>query len=365
MKRFLSLILAILIMIPSVAFGQVEKIQEENQDLLFFQQILNYIESRHPFPIEEGALIRGGVKGMLQAVDPYSDYYTPEEAEELYGSIDGEFSGIGVYIEEKDGFINITGTIKDQPAEKAGLKKDDLIISVGKENIKGLGLRKVSSMIRGPVGTSVELGIKRGKQNLTLIVPRSTIVINSIEYEILEKDIGYIKMKDFSEGATKETKKALKEFDNKNIKKVILDLRDNPGGLLDEGIKVSELFVPRGSIVHIREKGKGLVTHSSTLEKSKYKLAVLVNENSASAAEIVAGAIKDRKAGALVGMKTFGKGTVQTMMTLGDGSMIKLTIAEYLTPNQISINGIGIEPNYMVENTEEDLQLKKAMEILK
>lgn len=365
MKRFLSFFLVILLIVPSGAFGQSELIQEPRQDLLFFQEMLNYIESRYPFPIEEGSLVRGGIKGMLQSVDPYSDYYTPEEAEELYGAIDGEFSGIGVYIEEKDGFVNIIDTIKEQPAEKAGLKKDDLIVSVGGEDIRGLGLKKISSMIKGPVGTSVVLGIIRGKQNLTIVVPRNTIPINPIEYEILEGDIGYIKVKEFTEGLTERTKKTLEEFDKQNIENIILDLRDNPGGLLNQAINLSELFVTKGPIVHIREKDGGLWTHLSQLENNKYKLVVLVNENSASASEIVAGAIKDRKAGALVGVETFGKGTVQSMTTLGDGSMIKLTIAEYLTPNQTSINGIGIKPDYIVKNNQEDLQLKKAIEILK
>ena len=366
MKRFLSLFLLVLLLVPNLALGSALPTPEPKVDLIFFEEVLKYIEDRHPFDIEESTLLEAGLKGVLQAVDPYSNYYTAEEAEELYQDISGEFTGIGVYIEEKDGYINIIDTIKNQPAEKAGLKKDDLIIGVGEKDIKGLGSKKVSSLIKGPVGSKVKLKIKRGEKVLVIEVARETISINPVEYKILENNIGYIELKEFTGQATKEINKALKSFDNKKVNKIILDLRDNPGGLLSESISISRLFVPKGPIVHIREKDKALLTHTSTLEKPKYKLIVLVNENSASASEIVAGAVKDRKAGKLVGTKTYGKGIVQSMMPLSDGSMIKLTIAEYLTPNKTSINGIGIEPDYTIENTEEeDLQLKAAIELLK
>lgn len=366
MKRIVSILLIIFLIIPNIAMAQAVAKEELGPDLKFFEEVLRYIEKKHPFEVEESSLIKGGLKGMLQSLDPYSDYYGPEEAKEVYESMSGEFSGIGLYIEEKDGYISIQNTIKGQPAEKAGLKAGDLIISVEKKDIKGLGIRKISSMIKGPVGTKVLIGVKRGEDLLSFQVTRDRISINPIDYKILDKEIGYIELREFTGQATGEMKKALKEFDGKKVKKVILDLRNNPGGLLSEAISISRLFVPRGPIVHIREKGKQMVTYVSTLEKSKYELVVLVNENSASASEILAGAVKDRKAGKLVGSKTYGKGLVQSMIPFPDGSIVKLTIAEYLTPDKISINGEGIEVDYKVENTlEEDLQLKKAIEILK
>ena len=365
MKKTMLLLLVILLMLPSFGFAGAVPVEEPKADMVFFEEILRYIEDRHPFDIEESSLIKGGLKGMLQSVDPYSNYYTPEEAEALYQGISGEFSGIGVYIEEKDGYITITDTVKGQPAEKVGLKKDDLIIGVGGVDIKDLGLDRVSSLIKGPVGTKVILKIKRGEKIITIGVKREIISLNPVDYKILSNNIGYIELNQFTSQATKEVNKALKAFDDKKVKKVILDLRNNPGGLLSESLSISRLFVPRGPIVHIREKNKAILTHTSTLEKPKYKLVVLVNGDSASASEILAGAIKDRKAGKLVGTKTYGKGTVQSMMPLSDGSIVKLTIAEYLTPDKISINGIGIQPDYIIENTEEDLQLKKAIEILK
>lgn len=369
MKRSLSLFLAILIFIPSLAWGNAVSIPQPRDSLKYMEEVLQYIEDRHPFEIEKSTLIEGGIRGMLQSVDPHSSYFTPEEAEEFNQSISGEFSGIGVYINEKDGYINIENTIKGQPAEKAGIKKGDLIIEVEDKDIKDMGLNKASSLIKGPVGTKVKLKIKRGEKNLVIKVTRQTIKVNPVEYEILEGNVGYIELKEFSGQATKEIKIALEAFDKKKVKKVILDLRDNPGGLLSESISISKLFVHKGPIVHIREKNRALLTYAtSLLETPKYDLVVLVNGNSASASEIVAGAVKDRKAGRLVGTKTYGKGTVQSMMPLSDGSMIKLTIAEYLTANETSINGIGIEPDYLIENlagSEEDLQLKKAIEILK
>lgn len=365
MKKLISLFLVILLMIPNLALGQTGTVVEPKADLMFFEEILKYIEERHPFEIEEDTLIKGGLKGMLQSVDPHSDYYTKEEAEKLYNDISGEVNGIGIYIEEKDGYIKIKGTIKDEPAEKAGLKKDDLILEIGELDIKDLGVENITSLIKGPIGTKVKLKIKRGEKTLIFEVPRKTISVKTVEYKTLENNIGYIELKQFTGQSTIEIKNALKLFNNKKVNKIILDLRNNPGGLLDEAISISRLFVPKGPIVHIREKNKAILTHTSTLEKPKYELVVLVNENSASASEIVAGAIKDRKAGKLVGTRTYGKGTVQSMMPLSDGSMVKLTVAEYLTPNKISINQVGVEPDYTIENTKEDLQLKKAIQILK
>ncbi|MBU5427933.1 S41 family peptidase [Tissierella pigra] len=366
MKKTIAFLLILTLLIPSTVWGESQSTYEEKEaNLLFFVDVLDYIQEKYPFEIDEDKLIEGALKGMLGSLDPYSDYYNSEEAEIIYKNLFGTFGGIGVTIEEKEGYINIKNTLKDQPAQKAGIKENDLIVSVDNMDIKNLPLEKVSSMIQGEKGTAVKLGIKRGSEVLTFNIKRDIIEISPVKSEILKEKIGYIKIEEFNSQTTVETKKALNEFDNKKITKVILDLRDNPGGQLSEAVTISNLFVPKGDVVHIKEKNKALLTHVSTLEKSKYKLAVLVNENSASASEIVAGAIKDRKAGTLIGTKTFGKGIVQTLMPVDDGSIIKMTTAEYLTPNKISIHGKGIEPDIKVENTDKDLQLNKAIEILK
>lgn len=358
------LILTLIAPTVTLAEAEIEGIEQE-ADLIFFAEVLDYVMKTYPFEVNESHLIEAALKGMLQSLDPYSDYYTKEEAASMYGSLLGTFSGIGIYIEEKDGYINVMNVIKGQPAEKAGLKKDDLIIRVDDIDIKDMGLNNVSTLIKGPKGTKVKLQIKRGQKTLTFEVKRDTILINPVHYEIMENNIGYIQLEEFNTQATIEIKKALDEFQKKNVKKVILDLRDNLGGLLNQAISISNLFVPKGPVVHIREKNKPLETHNSNLLKTKYELVVLVNEYTASASEILAGAIKDTKAGTLVGTKTFGKGVVQSMNPIADGSLLKLTTGEWLTPNKTSINGIGIEPHILVENTEEDFQLLKAIEILK
>lgn len=357
-------ILIFVLVAPNLAIAETQN--EQKADVVFFLEVLDYIKENYPFEIDESELIEGALKGMLQSVDPYSDYYTVEESTSMYGGLLGTFSGVGIYIEEKDGYINVKDTIKGQPAENAGVKKDDLIISIDDKDIKGIGLDKVSSMIKGPKGTKVRIGIQRKKEILTFEITRDSITINPVSYQILENNIGYIKLDEFNSQATLEIKKALVEIDKKKAKKIILDLRDNPGGMLNQAISISGLFVPKGPVVYTKRKNKELETFTSTLENSKYKLVVLVNENSASASEILAGAIKDRKAGTLIGTKTFGKGIVQSLNFIEDGSMVKLTTAEYLTPNKTSIHGKGIVPDIIVENTEkEDLQLKKAIEILR
>ena len=366
-KKLCILLLAFALLIPNMSFAtdasSIMQIQRE-PDLLFLIDTFQYIKSIYPFEIEDEQLIEGGLKGMLQTIDPYSNYYTPEEAIEIYKSLYGEFTGIGVYIEEKDSYINIKDIIKGAPSEKAGLQKDDLIISIDDKDIKGISLDNAHEMIQGQEGTKVKLGIRRGKKSkpIYIEVTRENVVKDPLEYEILENEIGYIKLYEFSQSSAAEMERVLEELDGKGITQIILDLRDNPGGLLDQAIEISRQFIPAGPIVHIKEKNKELVTHISTNKTPKYKLIVLVNENSASASEIVAGAVKDTKAGTIIGKKTFGKGIVQSVIPLDNGGLLKLTTAEYLTPKKTSIHGIGIQPDIVVENkTNEDLQLKRAM----
>lgn len=370
-KKILIITLILALLIPNTTFATTEATAQYNNaepDIQFFMEVYNYIQQIYPFDVENRTLIEGGLKGMLQSLDPYSDYYTPEESIAVYQDMLNIFSGIGIYIEEKDGYINIVDTIKNSPAEKAGLKKDDRILSIDGKDAKGITIQEASKLIKGLKGTKVKLGLKRKNNSLPIYVEitRDTITINPVEYEILENNIGYIKLNEFSMNSTDKFNEALTQLDKKKVKRIILDLRDNPGGLLNQVIEISRNFITKGPIVHIQERNTALVTHMSTTRKSKYKLVVLVNENSASASEILAGAIKDTKAGIIIGKKTFGKGIVQSMIPLNNGSIIRLTTAEYLTPNKISIHGLGVEPDIIVENIEDtDLQLKTAIEVLR
>ena len=367
--RIFAIILILTLITPTIANAEIkvhfQKV-EPNANLYFFEEVYNLIKHYYPFEVDEDELITKAIKAMLESLDPYSEYYTKDEVDNFYSSLYGSYTGIGLYIEEKDGYINVVKTMTGQPAEEAGIKAGDIIISVDGIDVKDLGVDKVSSMIKGPEGTKVKLQVKRGDKILTFEVTRKVIEVSPVYYEIIENDIGYIKLEQFSSNATKEMKKALEELDKKGIKKIILDLRDNPGGFFNEAVSVAQLFVPKGTIVYVKDKNGILQRYDSYLKESKYQLVVLVNKNSASASEIVAGAIKDRKAGILVGTRTFGKALVQTVFPLNDGGMIKLTTAVYLTPNKTLINGVGIEPDYVVENDGfEDLQLKKAIELLK
>ena len=370
LTTFLTLILCLTLLFSSFpSYGKASSFYPKAEyDLKFFQEVMEYVKQKYPFKVEDETLVTNAIKGMLQGLDPYSDYYTKEEVEKLLKSIRGNYVGIGIYIGEKDGYIQVLSIMEDSPSQRAGLQAGDLIISIDNRDIKGISLDEAASLIQGKEGTQVKLGILReGEQNpIYITVTREAIEINPVRYTILEDNIGYIILSQFNDYSTKYIKRALSEFDSKGIDKVILDLRDNPGGILDQVVSISRLFIPKGPIVHIREKNKPIYTYYSNLQNPKYKLAVLVNQNSASASEILAGAVKDRKAGIVIGTKTYGKGLVQTMVPLPDGSMIKMTTAEYLTPNLTSINGIGVEPDVVVENVnEEDLQLKKAIELLK
>ena len=261
--------------------------------------------------------------------------------------------------------------LEGSPAESAGMKSADIIVSVDGEPIKGLFTDEVVDLITGEEGTKVKIGVKRSGKTTPIYfnIPREEIKINPVSHKILKGDIGYINISQFNDNTYEKLLPVLKEFDNKNISNIIIDLRDNPGGLLDEVVKVSKKFIPKGPIVHIKYRDKIEETHYSKLPKAKYKLAVLVNENSASASEIFAGAVQDTKVGTIIGVTTYGKGTVQQILPLPNGDGMKLTIAEYLTPKKRSINGKGVVPDIEVETNPLDLtkdpQLEEAISIFK
>jgi len=372
-KKILSILLALTLILPtaSLAEGSVLgdiKSHETDADIELMIEVYNYIQETYPLELDNKAVIEGGLKGMLQAIDPYSDYYTPEEASQLYMELMGYFTGIGIYIEKNATYINIVETIEGANAKEAGLLAGDVIISIDGMDTRDMSLSEASGMIKGVKGTTVKLGIKRAgvEEILYFEIVRDEVIINPVSHRKLEDGIGYIKLNEFSQTAAIEIRRALGSFNTEGTRKIILDLRNNPGGLLDQAVKISKEFIPEGPIVHIRERNTSLLTYSSYNSVPDYDLVVLVNKNSASASEILAGAIRDRDAGILIGEKTYGKGIVQSIIPLENGSLIKMTTAEYLTPKYRSIHGIGIEPDIVVENVDGvDLQLEKALEMLK
>lgn len=317
-----------------------------NEDLSSIKDTMQVITENYKTDVSKEVLINGAIKGMLSSLDPYSTYFTKEEFAEFEQSVNGEYSGIGVNIKKIDGYIEITGIIDESPAKKAGLKIGDRFVSVDDAAVINMNLDVFTAKVKGEKGTKVKVGIIRdgSKTPINFEIVRDTIKISSVEYKILDNNMGYIRINEFSKDCSDSVCSALKSFDEKKVTKVIVDLRGNPGGLLSEVISICENFIPKGPIVHVKTNGDKK-TYYSKLEKTKYKLVVLVDGGSASAAEILAGAVKDTKSGTIIGTTTYGKGTVQTIFELNNGSFIKLTIADYLTSSEKSVEKSGVAPD--------------------
>lgn len=322
--------------------------------------------------VSDDVLISGAVKGMVNSIgDPYSLYMDAKMYKELSIETKGSFGGVGIVLGSKDNVLTVVAPIEGTPSDKAGIMSGDQIIKIDGQATKELGVDEAVKMIRGSEGSQVTLTINRVGQELTdYTLMRSNIKINTVSGKMLDGGIGYVRLSMFNENTGSDLLSKLQELEGQGMQGMILDLRNNPGGLLEESIKVAGHFVPKGPVVSVVRKDGTKKTRFSALEGIKYPLVILVNGGSASASEIVAGAVQDTGAGILVGTKTFGKGSVQTVFPLGDESALKLTIAKYFTPNDRSIHGVGLEPDIKVEmpaikEDGKDLQLEKAMEVLK
>ncbi len=308
-------------------------------------------------------IMEGAIKGMMKSLDdPHSIYMSPEEYEHLITThIDSSYEGgLGIHIIKikEDNFILVVSIIKNTPAYGAKLKRGDKIVKVNDKDVKGLTANQCVSLMKGANGSSVNLTILRGAETFNLNVKRAKINIQHVEYEMLDKNIGYIKLSDFAKGVAKTIRENIKELEKKGAKYLILDLRDNPGGTLNDAIEVSSIFIEKSPIV-IQEANKEKTNFDSTGNSLSIPLVVLINGGSASASEIVAGAIKDYKRGLLIGEKTYGKGTVQAVIPLSEkekAGAIKLTIARWLTPKGILIDKTGISPDIFVGRDSSDLK---------
>lgn len=364
-KVFLILIISIILSLPVPIYGDNSNLQIDDLNYLF--QTMNLVENNYFYDISKEQVLEGLLKGLFYNLDNNSNYYTKSEFQDLIGNISGDLVGIGVYLREENNRIIIDNVIKNGPADKSEIKPGDVITSINNQNIKGLNIDEVINLITGKQNSKVVLGIQRKeKEPLSFNILRQVMQLNPIEYGVFEKNTGYLKINQFTEHSYNNVALALKELDKKNVSNLVIDLRNNPGGLLDQVIDISQLFIPEGPIVHVKYKNDIQRTHYSTLKKSKYNIVVLINGNSASASEIFAGAIQDRGVGTIIGVTSYGKGTVQQIIPLPKGDGIKLTIAEYLTPNKRNINNKGIVPDIIVTNQNNgiDKQLNKALEIL-
>lgn len=317
--------------------------------------------------IDNEKLYNGALKGMVDAVeDPYTEYLDKTASEELNNSIEHVYNGIGVYlqIDEKDNTIKVVSTIKDSPAEGAGVLANDKIIKIDETEYKGTEIDAAVKYIREIVDKNIVLTILRDNKTIEIELKPSRLELDTVSSEIIEK-VGYIQISEFGDGTGEEFKNHYNKLKEENINGLIIDLRNNTGGVYEEVIEIAKLIVPKGLIVYTQDKNLNKEEVFSESEGINMPLVVLVNEYSASASEVLAGAVKDRECGTLVGTKTFGKGVVQGVYTMPDGTSMKVTIAEYYTPNGINIDGIGIEPDKEVKNTKtEDKQLETAIKII-
>ena len=316
--------------------------------------------------VSDDDLVQGSIKGMFSGLgDIYSQYYTKEEFESLKEQTSGSFVGIGVYISptSDDDYITIIAPIEGSPAEKGGIKAGDKIIKVDDQNVYANDSDKAISMIKGKAGTEVKLTLKRGEEELDLKIKREEIISKSVDSKVLEDGIGYIKITSFNENTYKEFTEALSNLKKQNIKGLALDLRNNPGGLLDICSEIADDLIGEGTIVYTKDNKGDKEYIKSDSNKLGLPIAVLVNEGSASASEILTAAIVDNNEGIAIGTTTFGKGLVQSVRELKDGTGYKLTTAQYFTPNDNYIHGKGIEPKIIEKD--ENKQLDVAVNWIK
>ena len=337
-----------------------------------FSEVYARIKNDYVEEVDDKKLITDAISGMLSGLDPHSAYLDEEAFTELRVGTSGEFGGLGIEVGMENGFVKVIAPIDDTPAKKAGLKSGDLIIRLDDKSVKGLTLNDAVKLMRGKPGEAIELLITReGKSKpFKITIVRDVIKVKSVKKRILEKDYGYLRISSFQSKTTDNTKKAVQDLLKENkasLKGLVLDLRDNPGGVLNGAVGVSDVFLRKGNIVYTEGRvDDALMRYNATPDDllEGAPLVVLVNQGSASASEIVAGALQDHKRALIIGTKTFGKGSVQTVLPLDEKTGVKLTTARYFTPSGRSIQAKGIEPDITVEelefkkkdeNTEEDI----------
>lgn len=344
-------------------------------------QFRTELENKYIGEINDEELIDGALKGYVNALgDPYTTYYTKEEMKEIMEETNGNFVGIGIYMTEniKENVIMVIKPIENSPAEKAGILPGDIITKINDVEYTGDKLEEASNKIRGVEGTKVKLEIYRNGETKEFEITRKKVVISHITTKVLEDNIGYIAISDFDGDCANEFKTKYKELEKKGITKLIIDIRNNGGGIVDKSLEIANTMIEKGSTLLITKDKKNNedITKATENPIINMPVVVLTNEYSASASEILAGALKDNNKATLVGTKTYGKGIIQELNKLSDGSGLKVTVSEYYTPNHTAINKIGIIPDVEVELSDEakkqlnleekdDNQLQKAIEILK
>lgn len=365
--------------------GSIGTSQADQEHILQMNQMKNLISENYLFDFEDKSLYDGSLKGMFANLgDPYTQYYTKDEFDKLLESINGKYAGIGVVVQaSKEGYIKAIQIFENTPAKKAGIKPGDYIIEVNDVAYSADQMEEAVANIKGEPGTSVKLKILRTKEDeateeIELEVKRANVTVETVQSKMVEvdgKDVGYLQLKQFEDVSYDEFIKHLEKLEEENAQGIILDLRNNPGGALDVCLKIADTFLDEGVIVSTVDKNGKEIVEESDAKMDDIPLVVLINENSASASEILSGALKDRNRAQIVGVTSFGKGIVQKIFPLDNGAGAKITVSEYFTPNKTKIHKVGVEPTTKIEsktdaadinidNLNSDIQYIGALELL-
>jgi len=328
------------------------------EDIRSLSEVFGKIKDNYVEEVSDKTLLENAIRGMLTGLDPHSTYLDKEAFQELRVGTSGEFGGLGIVVGMEDGFVKVISPIDDTPAERAGIKAGDLIIRLGKKPVKGMSLDDAVKIMRGKPGTDIELLVVRegAEKPLTFTLTRDKIRVKSTKSRTLEKGYGYLRVTQFQERSATDLKTAIKQLkkdSDDHLKGIVLDLRNNPGGLLDSAVEISDMFLTKGKIVSVKGRDSdNNQVYSATPDDllDGAPIVVLVNGGSASASEIVSGALQDQKRAIIMGTKTFGKGSVQTVVPLGNSTAIKLTTARYYTPSGRSIQATGIDPDIVLDD---------------
>ena len=374
MKKIIFILIATLFIFQK-SFSENDNIYDK---IDIFGEVLEKINKEYVDDVDPSKSMDAAINGLLQSLDPYSAYMTPESFESMQTETSGEFGGLGIEVGMEAGVVKVISPIDDTPASKAGLKAGDYIVKIEGTQVQGKTLTEAVELMRGPVGSSLEITVRRkGKKKAIIFnITREIIKVQSVKSKILNDSVGYIRLTSFNENSSQQIKKAISKFNkNKNLNSFILDLRNNPGGLLSQAIKISDFFLENGEIVSTKsrrasENRKWFAKKGDLIDGKS--MIVLINYGSASASEIVAGALKDHKRAIIIGENSYGKGSVQSIIPLKNKGAIRLTISKYYLPSGKSISEIGITPDIEVEesagnfkiNTDTDNQLNFAIKLL-
>ena len=378
MKKFI-LITSIFFLIFNLSYSSSSRGNENNiyKKIDLFSGVLDKVKKEYVEDIDQSEVMDAAINGVLQSLDPYSAYMSPSMYKEMATETSGEFGGLGIEVSMEAGVVKVISPIDDSPASKAGVKAGDYIVKINNIQVQGKSLTEAVELMRGPIGSEINITIRRVgvKKALNFKIKRAVIEVASVKSEIKNKNIGYIRLTSFNENSSDQVKDKINIFKKKNIKYYILDLRNNPGGLLSQAIKISDFFLDKGEIVSTKSKRdsenrRWFAKKGDILDGKTF--VVLINYGSASASEIVAGSIKDHKRAILIGERTYGKGSVQSIIPLKNDGAIRLTVSKYYLPSGNSISEVGVIPDFEISeenenfriNTETDNQLNFAIELL-